>query len=187
MTTDFAMQNVLKQIGLNILGTDGMVIRETKTWILRCYACFHTTPRMDKKFCPKCGNKTLKRVSVTVDSEGRQQIHISTRRQLRSKGKRLSLPAPKGGKHAVNPRLVEDQREAQQRLSKKALLASNPTQDEFVPGNSPFYTKDVTSKSAMLGLQGQGKGNAAVPGLYWDQKNPNAVKKNTGNRRKKKA
>merc|ERR1712014_479797 len=96
-------------------------------------------------FCPKCGNKTLKRVSVTVDSE------------------------------------------AQQRLSKKALLASNPTQDEFVPGNSPFYTKDVTSRSAMLGLQGQGKGNAAVPGLYWDQKNPNAVKKNTGNRRKKKA
>ena len=74
-------------------------------------------------------------------------------------------------------------------------------QDEFVPGNSPFYTKDVTSRSAMLGLQGQvcyfpfsnsaslhfqGKGNAAVPGLYWDQKNPNAVKKNTGNRRKKK-
>jgi len=87
----------------------------------------------------------------------------------------------------VNPRLVEDQREAQQRLSKKALLATNPTQDEFVPGNSPFYTKDVTSKSAMLGLQGQGKGNAAVPGLYWDRKNPNAVKKNTGNRRKKKA
>ena len=26
MTTDFAMQNVLKQIGLNILGTDGMVV-----------------------------------------------------------------------------------------------------------------------------------------------------------------
>lgn len=50
------------------------VIRETKTWILRCYACFHTTPRMDKKFCPKCGNKTLKRVSVTVDSEGKQQV-----------------------------------------------------------------------------------------------------------------
>ena len=72
----------------------------------------------------------------------------------------------------MNPRLVEDQREAQQRLSKKALLATNPTQvnlnenqkdknssipfqDEFVPGNSPFYIKDVTSKSAMLGLQGQ--------------------------------
>ena len=28
----------------------------------------------------------------------------------------------------MNPRLVEDQREAQQRLSKKALLATNPTQ-----------------------------------------------------------
>ena len=31
MTTDFAMQNVLKQIGLNILGTDGMVIPPIST------------------------------------------------------------------------------------------------------------------------------------------------------------
>ena len=32
---------------------------------------------MEKKFCPKCGNKTLKRVSVTVDSEGKQQVFTS--------------------------------------------------------------------------------------------------------------
>ena len=56
------------------MGQYQQVIRETKTWILRCYACFHTTPRMEKKFCPKCGNKTLKRVSVTVDSDGKQQV-----------------------------------------------------------------------------------------------------------------
>ena len=43
--------------------------RETKTWILRCYGCFKTTPLMDKKFCPKCGNKTLKRVrNLLADS-----------------------------------------------------------------------------------------------------------------------
>lgn len=59
------------------MGSNHQVIRETKTWILRCYACFHTTPRMEKKFCPKCGNKTLKRVSVTVDSEGKQQVFKS--------------------------------------------------------------------------------------------------------------
>ena len=57
------------------MGPNQQVIRETKTWILRCYACFHTTPRMEKKFCPKCGNKTLKRVSVTVDIEGKQQVY----------------------------------------------------------------------------------------------------------------
>jgi RNA-binding protein NOB1 len=184
MTTDFAMQNVCKQLGLNLIGTNGMMIKETKTWILRCYGCFKTTPLMDRKFCPKCGNKTLKRVSVTLNKDGSQQVHISTRRQLTAKGKKFSLPAPKGGKHAVNPRLVEDQREAQQRLSKKALKKNNPMGDDFVAGNSPFTAKDVTSKSAMLGLQGSGKGNAEVPGAYWNRRNPNAVKKNTGNRKK---
>jgi len=184
MTTDFAMQNVCKQLGLNIIGTNGMIIKETRTWILRCYGCFRTTSLMDKVFCPKCGNKTLKRVSVTVNTDGSQQVHISTRRPLNTKGKKFSLPAPKGGKHGVNPRLCEDQREAQQRLSKKALKKTNPMADEFVAGNSPFVGKDVTSKSAMLGLQGSGKGNAEVPGAYWNKRNPNAVKKNTGNRKK---
>jgi len=184
MTTDFAMQNVCKLLGLNIIGTNGMMIKDTKTWILRCYGCFKTTPLMDKKFCPKCGNKTLKRVSVTVNADGSQEVHISTRRQLSAKGKKFSLPAPKGGKHAVNPKLVEDQREAQQRLSKKALKKNNPMGDDFIAGNSPFITKDVTSKSAMLGLQGSGKGNAEVPGVYWNRRNPNASKKNTGNRKK---
>jgi len=185
MTTDFAMQNVLKQIGLNILGTDGMVIKETKTWILRCYGCFFTTPLMDKKFCPKCGNKTLKRVSVTVNRDGSQQIHISTRRPINTKGKKFSLPAPKGGKHGVNPRLVADQREAQQRISKKAMAKNNPMDEDYMANNSPFITKDTTSKSAMMGLHGRGKGNAEVPGAYWARRNPNAVKKNTGNKRKK--
>jgi len=184
MTTDFAMQNVCKQLGLNIIGTNGMMIKETKTWILRCYGCFKTTPNMDKKFCPKCGNKTLKRVSVTVNTDGSQQIHISTRRPLNCKGKKFSLPAPKGGKHSVNPKLVEDQREAQQRLSKKALQRNNPMGEDYMASSSPFVVKDVTSKSAMLGLQGSGKGNAEVPGAYWARRNPNAVKKNTGNRKK---
>lgn len=185
MTTDFAMQNVLKGLGLNILGTNGMVIKTTKNWILRCYGCFYTTPVMSKVFCPRCGNKTLKRVSVTVNSDGSQQIHISTRRPISKRGKKFSLPAPKGGKHAVNPRLFEDQRDAQQRISAKALARTNPMGEDYMAGSSPFVTKDVTSKSAMLGLHGSGKGNAQVPGMYWARKNPNQVKKNTGNGKKK--
>ena len=103
LTSDFAMQNVLKQLHLNVLSTDGLLIKETKTWILRCYACFKTTPKMDKKFCPSCGNKTLKRVSVTLNADGTQQIHISTRKALSKRGKKFSLPKPQGGKYAVNP------------------------------------------------------------------------------------
>ncbi len=66
--------------------------KETKTWILRCYACFHTTPLMEKVFCPKCGNKTLKRVSVTLNRDGTQQIHISMRRPLNRYSFRKGVP-----------------------------------------------------------------------------------------------
>lgn len=185
MTTDFAMQNVCKQMGLNLIGTNGMIITETKTWILRCYQCFFTTPIMEKKFCPRCGYPTLKRVSVTLNEDGSQQIHISTRRPINTRGMKYSLPAPKGGKHAWNPRLTEDQREPQQRLSKKSMQRNNPMGEDYLAGNSPFVTRDVTSKAAMLGLGGTNRGNAQPTGFYWAQRNPNAVRKNTGNKKKK--
>lgn len=40
MTADFAMQNVLIQIGLNLVGTNGQRIKSAKSWVLRCHACF---------------------------------------------------------------------------------------------------------------------------------------------------
>jgi hypothetical protein len=40
MTADFAMQNVLLQMGLNLIGVEGKRIDKVKTWVLRCHACF---------------------------------------------------------------------------------------------------------------------------------------------------
>lgn len=40
MTTDFAMQNVLLQMGLSLINTDGRRIQKVKNWVLRCHACF---------------------------------------------------------------------------------------------------------------------------------------------------
>lgn len=40
MTADFAMQNVLLQMGLTLVGTEGRRIHKVKTWVLRCHACF---------------------------------------------------------------------------------------------------------------------------------------------------
>ena len=37
-------------------------------------------------------------MSVTLNEDGSQQIHISTRRPINTKGSKYSLPAPKGGK-----------------------------------------------------------------------------------------
>lgn len=77
MSTDYAVQNVLKQINLNIAALDGRVIKNMRTYILRCYACFKTTSIMTKMFCPNCGNKTLKRVAVSLDENGQQIVMFS--------------------------------------------------------------------------------------------------------------
>uniref|UniRef100_A0A1B6LHL0 RNA-binding protein NOB1 n=1 Tax=Graphocephala atropunctata TaxID=36148 RepID=A0A1B6LHL0_9HEMI len=178
LTTDFAMQNVMKQIGLNIVGLDGRVIKHLRTYIFRCYACFKTTSNMTKVFCPKCGNKTLKKVAVSVDENGKQIIHINPRRPLTARGKKFSLPRPQGGKHANNPMLCEDQPVPDQRPSRLARTKTNPLDDDYIAGFSPFVMRDVNSKSAMLGIGGK---HQEVK--YWMRKNPNEVVKH---RRRKK-
>jgi RNA-binding protein NOB1 len=40
MTADFAMQNVLLQMGLYLVGLEGKRIEKVKSWVLRCHACF---------------------------------------------------------------------------------------------------------------------------------------------------
>lgn len=40
MTADYAMQNVLLHMGLNLVGVEGKRITSVKNWVLRCHACF---------------------------------------------------------------------------------------------------------------------------------------------------
>ena len=89
LTMDFAMQNVLMQIGLSISSLDGKVIKQMRTFILRCYACFKTTGIMTKVFCPHCGHKTLKKVSISIDENGKQHMHINFRKPLTARGKKV--------------------------------------------------------------------------------------------------
>ncbi|XP_072321398.1 RNA-binding protein NOB1 [Eucyclogobius newberryi] len=171
LTTDFAMQNVLIQIGLHVLSVNGMVIKQTRNYILRCHACFKTTTLMDKVFCPHCGNKTLKKLAVTVNEDGSMQMHFSRNpKVLNPKGLRYSLPQPQGGKHGENPHLVEDQRFPQQRLSRKARQKTNVFDPDYVAGSSPFSQNDIYSRAANLqvrdGQSGAGRRRA----------NPNAAR-----------
>ncbi|EGI64412.1 RNA-binding protein NOB1, partial [Acromyrmex echinatior] len=171
LTMDFAMQNVLMQMGLNVVALDGRVIKQMRTFIFRCYACFKTTSIMTKIFCPHCGNRTLKKVEVTLDENGKQQIHINFRRSLSAKGKRFSLPTPKGGKHANNPILCADQPMPKQRPSRLARKKNDPLDDDYIAGYSPFVMRDINSKSAMLGIRPDGIIK------YWMKRNPNESKK----------
>uniref|UniRef100_A0A182VX29 RNA-binding protein NOB1 n=1 Tax=Anopheles minimus TaxID=112268 RepID=A0A182VX29_9DIPT len=150
ITIDYALQNVLKQIGLQVAALDGRIIKQVRTYILRCYACFKTTPDATKVFCPNCGNKTLKKVAVSLDSEGKQIIHINTRRPLTAKYKNRPVAKFDGGKYATNPLLFEDQPLPQQRISGKARSKTNALGDDYTAGYSPFVMRDVDSRSAVL-------------------------------------
>ncbi|XP_071730725.1 RNA-binding NOB1-like protein [Rutidosis leptorrhynchoides] len=110
VTGDFAMQNVILQMGLRLVAPGGMQIRELHRWILKCHACFKVTFEIGKIFCPSCGNGgTLRKVAVTVGENG---ATIAARRpRISVRGTKFSLPLPQGGRDAItkNPILREDQ------------------------------------------------------------------------------
>ncbi|XP_063336718.1 RNA-binding protein NOB1 isoform X2 [Pelmatolapia mariae] len=154
LTTDFAMQNVLIQIGLHVLSVNGMLIKQARNYILRCHACFKTTSDMNKAFCPHCGNRTLKKLAVTVNEDGSMQMHFSKNpKVLNPRGLRHTLPLPQGGKHSTNPHLVEDQRFPQQRLSQKARQKTDVFNPDYVAGASPFCENDIYSRAANLQIR----------------------------------
>ncbi|CAH0481987.1 unnamed protein product [Peronospora belbahrii] len=99
ITTDFSMQNVMLQIGLRLLSTEGMIIKRVKQWILRCIACFTTSTEMERLFCPKCGNSTMERVSYSLDRDGHMTFYTRANRPSKLLGTKFSLPKPKGGRN----------------------------------------------------------------------------------------
>ncbi|KAI3453698.1 hypothetical protein Pfo_010361 [Paulownia fortunei] len=145
VTSDFAMQNVLLQMGLRLLAPGGMQIHELHRWVLKCHACFMVTTETSRIFCPKCGNGgTLLKVAVTVNENG---IVLAGRRPCISlRGtKELSyvhwfsqyiftLYLPRGGRDAVtkNPILREDQL-PQKFLYPKIKKKNKQEEDFFVP------------------------------------------------------
>ncbi|XP_045389325.1 RNA-binding protein NOB1 isoform X2 [Lemur catta] len=172
VTTDFAMQNVLLQMGLHVLAVNGMLIREARSYILRCHGCFRTTSDVGRVFCSHCGNKTLKKVSVTVSDDGTLHMHFSRNpKVLNPRGLRYSLPAPKGGKYAINPHLTEDQRFPQLRLSRKARQKTNVFAPDYIAGVSPFAENDISSRSATLQVRD------STLGAGRRRLNPNASRK----------
>ncbi|KAF1769098.1 hypothetical protein GCK72_000911 [Caenorhabditis remanei] len=144
LTTDFALQNVLLAMNLSLVSLSGYRIRKLKSFVLRCRTCFTTTSVMTKEFCPSCGHKTLHKCAVSVDEDGKQQLHINWNRMSNRRGLVYTLANPKGGKHAINERLFEDQPMPHMRMAKVHL-------DPLADG--PFSVHDVNSRSAMLGVR----------------------------------
>ncbi|KFX91078.1 hypothetical protein O988_07929, partial [Pseudogymnoascus sp. VKM F-3808] len=97
ITSDFAMQNVLLRMNLNLLSPTLTRVRQLKTWVLRCHACFSVTKDMSKQFCSRCGKPTLLRVSCSTDKDGTFKVHLKKNKQWSTRGNVYSIPKPVAG------------------------------------------------------------------------------------------
>lgn len=97
ITSDFAMQNVLLRMNLNLMSPSLHRIRQLKTWVLRCHACFYISKDMTKQFCYRCGKPTLLRTACSTDEHGNFKVHLKKNMQWSSRGNVFSIPKPVAG------------------------------------------------------------------------------------------
>ncbi|KAG2325176.1 hypothetical protein Bca52824_007904 [Brassica carinata] len=113
ITGDYAMQNVIIQMGLRLLAPGGMQIRQLNRWVLKCHACYTVTPEIGRIFCPKRENGTI----------------IAARKpRVTLQGTKFSIPMPKSGRDAITKNLVlrEDQLPQKYLHPKTKKKASKP-------------------------------------------------------------
>jgi RNA-binding protein NOB1 len=148
ITTDYAMQNVLLQMNLNLLSTSLQRVRHIKTFVLRCHACFTVCKDMSKVFCPQCGAPTLTRVTCTTNQQtGEFKLHLKKNMQWNTRGDRYSIPKPVsgsangrvkgGGKGGWGQALIlaEDQKEYVKAVKEERKLKQRDLMDEdYLPG-----------------------------------------------------
>ncbi|KAK8859921.1 UPF0271 protein [Apiospora arundinis] len=149
LTSDFAMQNVILRINLNLLSPTMARITRVKTWVQRCHGCFQVTRQMDKQFCPRCGQPTLTRVSATTDSSGNFTVHLKKNFQFNKRGNVYSIPKPVHGTSNTKYRgqgggkggwgtellLAEDQKEYSKQVVDNQRLRTKDLMDEdYLPG-----------------------------------------------------
>lgn len=153
LTSDFAMQNVAMRINLNVVSPTLARITQLKSWVLRCHGCFAVTRKMDKQFCPSCGQATLTRVSCSTDSTGNFKVHLKRNFQWNNRGNVFSIPKPVhgnasgkkstgsaaqgGGKNGWGRDLIlaEDQKEYQRKADEDRRARVRDLMDEdYLPG-----------------------------------------------------
>ncbi|SPO21567.1 related to NOB1 - essential nuclear protein involved in proteasome maturation and synthesis of 40S ribosomal subunits [Ustilago trichophora] len=188
ITGDFAVQNVLLQMGLSLVGVHGSRVRAVKSFVLRCHACMKVCKDMEKKFCPVCGNATLTKVAVTVDdtAKGGFQLHLKKNYRFNLRGTKYSIPAPKpgsasGGKTGGSGLILrEDQLEWQRALAKEA---SRKRKEERALEKAMRAGKDSLSVryeeawdtgDIFLGSQFASRDKSNLPVIGHGRKNPNA-------------
>ncbi|GAA5824477.1 hypothetical protein JCM3770_003722 [Rhodotorula araucariae] len=194
LTGDFAMQNVALQMGLNVLGSGGKRVREVRTWVLRCHACFKLCKNPEKRFCPSCGGATLLRTSITYVPVSPQHpqgyiLHLKSNFNYRLRGTQFSMANPKmgkaGGNHAEmvvredqkewvrGVRSAEVRRDKEQRALQKAVLDDEKRGKRSNPAGSStaWFAEAGSLEAQMLGIGGTKGGVDGLKGRRRGGKN----------------
>lgn len=189
-TTDFAMQNVLLQMGLVLLSVDGMQIRRLKSWVLRCGACFkiHTDPvdpitGLRRMFCAHCGSDMVQRVSASVDAKtGRLKLFFSKKKQNKhtsARGTKFSLPKPGTGNRFQGDLLLREDQLLMGAWNQKVKKNSGGQAKAHAQS---IFGKDIASN---IGCQATSMPNDIQVGF--GRRNPNAAKGRERRGKKKKS
>lgn len=146
LTTDYAMQNVILQMNLNLLSPSLTRVKHLKTFVLRCHACFQVTKDMAKQFCPRCGQPSLTRASCTTSANGEFKLHLKKTMQWNHRGDKYSIPKAVhgsangrmkgGGKGGWGNDLIlaEDQKEYQRAATiEKKQKERNLMDEDYLP------------------------------------------------------
>ncbi|ORX65965.1 hypothetical protein DL89DRAFT_249800 [Linderina pennispora] len=189
VTSDFAMQNVILKMGINLVTPDGIAVRRLRTWVLRCHACFELTGDMNKQFCPACGHPTLKRCSVTTSTNGQLQVHLKKDYRYNLRGTVYSMPKPHGGKHTIRDIITREDDKAYQSAVRYKNIKESKANSGLGGVNSlldPDFIPDLLVGNSLADSKGYGVATDArgMPMVARNRKNPNAVKR-TGNRKHK--
>ncbi|KAJ2797366.1 20S-pre-rRNA D-site endonuclease nob1 [Coemansia guatemalensis] len=177
-------------MGINLITPDGVAVRQLRTWVLRCHACFHLTGDMNKQFCSECGHATLKRCSVTTAANGRLQVHLKSNYQHNLRGTIYSMPKPRGGRHTTRDVITREDDRAYSRAIGQKLRAdakSNVGLGGASALEDPDYVPDLLLENPLAHSNGFGVATDArgMPMVARNRRNPNVVR-HTGNRKKKK-
>ena len=158
LSGDFAMQNVCLQIGLNLLSPSLQRVRNIRTYILRCHACFAKERDTSKQFCSRCGKPTLTRVSCSTNSKGEFKIHLKKNMQWNHRGDRFSIPKPVSG--AANGKVGQGKGGGKGGWGKELILAED--QKEYLRamnGRSKKKERDLMDEDYLPSILTGNRGN----------------------------
>ena len=188
-TTDFAMQNVILQMNLELLSVDGVKLRKLKSWVTRCGACFKVYTSSDnvgpmgtkRLFCERCGSDMMQRIAASVDGKtGRLRLHLSKKYKHNLRGTKFSLPKPGTGNRFQGDLLLREDQLLTGAWNQKVKMRSGGKSRKAAQS---MFGRDIASN---VGCNATAMGSDDIR-VGFGRRNPNAAKGRERRGKKKKS